>query len=56
MKLHRFDKLIRLILGFLLVLWAASGGPIWAYFGLYLLLTGSYGFCPSYKLLNLDGD
>ncbi len=34
----------RLILGFLLTTWSIAGGPSWGYIGVYLLLTGSFGF------------
>jgi len=54
MPLIPIDKIIRNILGFLLVFWAASGGPTLAYLGIYLLLTGSWGFCPLYKYFKAE--
>lgn len=50
MTLVPIDKFIRILLGFALVFWAASGGPMLAYLGIYLLLTGCWGFCPAYGL------
>lgn len=46
-----WDKYLRLIVGFLFVAWAAAGGPWWAYFGLVLIATGAWRFCPIYAVL-----
>lgn len=30
--------------------WAFSGGPIWAYMGLYFLFSAGWGFCVFYGI------
>lgn len=42
------DRMLRIGVGALLVLWAASGGPVWAWIGLLVLATGVLRFCPAY--------
>lgn len=39
------QRILRFILGFFLIAWAVAGGEAWAYSGVYLLATGSWGFC-----------
>ncbi len=39
-----FGRIWRLILGFLLTTWSVAGGPSWGYIGVYLILSGSFGF------------
>ena len=46
-----WDRILRLILGILLIAWAVAGGPWWAYFGLVLVATAAWRFCPVYALL-----
>lgn len=47
------DKWLRVALGVALIVWAATGGPAWAWLGLIPLLTGLFGFCPLYRLLGI---
>lgn len=47
-----WERIVRFVLGVLLVAWAIAGGPGWAYLGVYFLATGSWGYCPVYSLLN----
>jgi hypothetical protein len=48
-----WDRLLRFIFGFLFLTWALAGGPWWAYFGLYLIITASWGLCPLYAFLKI---
>lgn len=45
-----WDRVIRFLLGILLTTWAIAGGPSWAYFGVYLILSASWGLCPIYSI------
>ena len=44
MNLSHWGRLWRLFLGCFLLIWAVAGGPVWAYIGVYFLLSGSFGF------------
>ena len=49
-----FDRGIRIGAGALLVAWALFddlSSPLWGFVGLFPLLTGAFGWCPSYLLL-----
>lgn len=49
-----FDRLVRFLFGTLLLTWALCGGPTWAYFGLYLLVTSGWGFCLIYGIFKIN--
>jgi hypothetical protein len=42
------DRVVRAIVGVVLVGWALSGGPLWAWIGALPLLTAATGRCPAY--------
>ena len=48
------DKWLRIALGIALIVWAATGGPVWAWVGIVPLLTGLFNFCPLYRLLGVN--
>lgn len=48
-----WDRILRLLLGVLLVAWAVAGGPWWAYVGLVLLATAAWRFCPLYAIFRI---
>ena len=48
------DKALRIVAGAGLVIWAVSGGPIWAWIGVVPLATGLFGLCPLYSLLGIN--
>ncbi len=49
------DRILRIVLGAVLILWAAVlGGPVWAWIGVVPLATGLIKFCPLYPLLGLS--
>lgn len=49
------DKILRIVVGLALIVWAAAlGGPIWAWIGIVPLATGLMGWCPLYPLLGLN--
>ena len=49
------DRILRIVVGLGLVVWAAAlGGPVWAWIGIVPLATGAMGFCPVYPLLGMN--
>ncbi|ODU53544.1 DUF2892 domain-containing protein [Thermomonas sp. XSG] len=48
------DKWLRIAVGLLLIVWAATGGPVWAWIGVVPLATGLFNFCPLYALLGFN--
>lgn len=49
-----FDKWARVVIGAVLIGWALTGGPWWAWIGVVPLVTGLFGFCPLYRLLGVN--
>ena len=47
------DRLIRILAGVALILWAVLGGPIWAWIGVLPLATGALSWCPTYSLVGI---
>lgn len=48
-----WDRCLRFVIGVALTAYAIAGGPFWAYFGIYLILTAAWGFCAIYAFFNL---
>lgn len=48
------DRILRIVLGAALILWAILGGPVWAWIGIVPLATGALKFCPLYPLLGMN--
>ncbi|MDE1964945.1 MAG: DUF2892 domain-containing protein [Xanthomonadaceae bacterium] len=48
------DKWLRIGVGLLLIVWAVTGGPVWAWIGVVPLATGLVNFCPLYKLIGVS--
>ncbi|MCL7462581.1 DUF2892 domain-containing protein [Pseudomonas sp. NW5] len=44
------DKIARVLIGLVLIIWALAGGPVWAWIGVMPLATGLLGWCPAYTL------
>ena len=42
------DRLVRVVVGVALIVWAFTGGPWWAWIGILPLATAAIGFCPLY--------
>ncbi|TCS69995.1 DUF2892 family protein [Sulfuritortus calidifontis] len=42
------DRIIRIVVGLALIVWALMGGPVWAWIGVVPLATGVIGWCPAY--------
>ncbi len=42
------DRIIRIVVGIALIVWAILGGPVWAWIGVLPLATGLIGWCPAY--------
>jgi hypothetical protein len=47
------DRVLRVVLGFVLIVLALSGF-VWGWIGLVPLATGAIGFCPLYALLGIN--
>ena len=48
------DRVLRYIVGILLLTWAIGGGPLWTYVGVYFLATASFGHCPIYWIFRVN--
>ena len=48
------DKWVRIVVGVALIVWAATGGPVWAWIGVVPLATGLFNFCPLYRLIGIN--
>ena len=48
------DRILRIVAGIALILWALAGGPLWAWIGIVPLGTALFGFCPLYPLLGMN--
>lgn len=42
------DRILRIVIGLALVIWAVMDGPVWAWIGVVPLVTGAIGWCPVY--------
>ncbi|MGV3581708.1 MAG: YgaP family membrane protein [Methylophilus sp.] len=50
----KIDKILRIVVGVVLLAWALTGGPVWAWIGLLPLITGIFGVCPAYSILGIN--
>jgi hypothetical protein len=50
----KIDKILRIVVGVVLLAWALTGGPAWAWIGLLPLITGIFGVCPAYSILGIS--
>ncbi len=48
------DRIVRILVGAALIVWAVMGGPIWAWIGVLPLATGLLKTCPAYSLLGIN--
>jgi len=48
------DRILRIVVGLALIVWALMGGPVWAWIGVVPLATGVLKFCPFYPLLGMS--
>lgn len=48
------DRILRIVVGLALIVWALMGGPVWAWIGIVPLATGLVGFCALYPLLGIS--
>ena len=48
------DKWLRIVVGVALIIWAVTGGPVWAWIGVIPLATGLINFCPLYRMLGIN--
>ncbi|PPQ27735.1 YgaP family membrane protein [Rhodopila globiformis] len=52
-NIGKTDRIVRAVVGVALILWALTGGPVWAWIGIVPLATAGISFCPAYKLLGM---
>ena len=48
------DRILRIVVGIALIVWALAGGPVWAWIGILPLATGLFSWCPAYKLIGAN--
>lgn len=48
------DRILRIVLGAALIVWAVMGGPVWAWIGVVPLATGLIKFCPLYPIIGFS--
>lgn len=48
------DRIIRIVVGLALIVWALMGGPTWAWIGVLPLVTGLMRVCPAYSILGMN--
>ena len=48
------DRIVRILAGLGLIVWAFTGGPVWAWIGVVPLATGLLGWCPAYTLFGMN--
>ena len=48
------DRILRIVAGLALIVWALMGGPVWAWIGVVPLATGLIGWCPAYAPFGLS--
>lgn len=48
------DRILRIVVGIVLMIWAFTTGPVWAWIGVIPLGTGLFKFCPLYPLLGIS--
>ena len=53
-NIGNIDRIIRIVAGLALIVWALAGGPAWAWIGLVPLATGLFKFCPVYRLFGIN--
>lgn len=49
-----WDRLLRFILGVVLLFYAVAGGPFWAFIGIYFIFTSAWGVCFIYSLFKIQ--
>lgn len=54
MNVGGIDRILRGVVGIALILWALSGGPVWAWIGIVPLATALFSFCPAYTLFGFS--
>ena len=48
------DRILRILVGIVLIGWTFVGGPQWAWVGIVSLATGLFRFCPLYSLFGFN--
>jgi len=48
------DRIIRIVVGLIIIIWGFAVSSWWGLIGLIPLLTGLLNFCPLYKLLGIS--
>lgn len=49
-----WDRILRVILGVLLLTYAVAGGPFWSWIGVYFIFTGAWGLCFFYSFMKIS--
>ena len=47
------DRVLRVVVGIVLVSLALTGKAVWGWIGVVPILTGLFGYCPAYSLFGI---
>ena len=50
----KVDRIVRVILGIVIIVWGVAAHNYWGAVGLIPLVTGAIGFCPLYAIFKID--
>ncbi|UCE05946.1 MAG: DUF2892 domain-containing protein [bacterium] len=53
-NMGKTDKIIRLVVGLIIIIWGIAAGSWWGLIGLIPLLTAFVNWCPLYALLGIS--
>ncbi len=53
-NMGKVDRIIRFIIGLIIIIWGIAAGSWWGLIGLLPLLTALVNWCPLYTLLGLS--
>lgn len=53
-NMGKVDRVLRVIVGVALIVWAVMSGNVFGYAGIILVLTAGIGLCPLYALFGID--
>jgi hypothetical protein len=53
-NIGNIERAVRVAVGFGLVVWALTGGPVWAWIGIVPIVTGVIGNCPAYSIFGIS--
>ncbi len=52
-NIGQIDRLLRIVVGSLLLYFAVAAGQPWGFIGIIPFITGTIGWCPLYRLMGM---